>query len=306
MADQISAEHLSNYEQFRDILSVALIERFTAPSHKPKAKAKAKRRSKRQPPHETTHPPDDVTEPPSADDLADFTAYIATTTFLALPEDLQSLTYRRWADDASLQSKYTPLPLPRDRVSALLQSLDPSIPDSLAAYGLLPSSPDPSPGGGTATNNNNNTNGTTTTTTTTITTTSSTTSEASEVSEAAASLLAPVLSSYIEAQTTPPPPPASTRALASACEICGRDWINLSYHHLIPRMVHDKVVKRGWHHPDDLQNVAWLCGACHRFVHRFAPHEELARRFYTVERLLEAEEVRRFAAWVGRLRWKKR
>ncbi|KAI0449920.1 hypothetical protein F5B21DRAFT_26577 [Xylaria acuta] len=116
--------------------------------------------------------------------------------------------------------------------------------------------------------------------------------------------LAPVLTAFLQALSTRPPPPSSTRA--DACEICGRDWINLSYHHLIPRFVHAKAVKRGWHREVDLQNVAWLCGACHRFVHRFANHEELARRFYTVELLLEQEEVRRWAEWVGRLRWKGR
>ncbi|KAI1193647.1 hypothetical protein F5X97DRAFT_338714 [Nemania serpens] len=114
--------------------------------------------------------------------------------------------------------------------------------------------------------------------------------------------LAPVLTAFLTALSTAPPPPSSTRA--DACELCGRDWINLSYHHLIPRFVHAKAVKRGWHRECDLQSVAWLCGACHGFVHRFAGHEELARRFYSVERLLAEEEVRRWAAWVGRLRWK--
>ncbi|KAI0190666.1 hypothetical protein EV127DRAFT_469824 [Xylaria flabelliformis] len=116
--------------------------------------------------------------------------------------------------------------------------------------------------------------------------------------------LAPVLTAFLQALSTPPPPPSSMRA--DACEICGRDWINLTYHHLIPRFVHAKAVKRGWHREADLQNVAWLCGACHRFVHRFANHEELARKYYTVELLLEQDEVVRWAEWVGRLRWKGR
>ncbi|KAI0505418.1 hypothetical protein F5B22DRAFT_628102 [Xylaria bambusicola] len=116
--------------------------------------------------------------------------------------------------------------------------------------------------------------------------------------------LAPVLTAFLISLSTPPPAPSTTRA--EACEICGRDWINLSYHHLIPRFVHAKAVRRGWHRECDLQNVAWLCGACHHFVHRFAPHEELARRYYTVELLLAEDEVRRWADWVGRLRWKGR
>jgi hypothetical protein len=32
--------------------------------------------------------------------------------------------------------------------------------------------------------------------------------------------------------------------------------------------------------------------------------EELAREWYTVEGLLEREDVRAFAGWVGRVRWK--
>lgn len=68
--------------------------------------------------------------------------------------------------------------------------------------------------------------------------------------------------------------------------------------------MHAKVVKRGWHTEDQLENVAWLCRACHSFVHRVASNEELAREFYSVERLLGREDVVRFAGWAGRVRWK--
>jgi hypothetical protein len=116
--------------------------------------------------------------------------------------------------------------------------------------------------------------------------------------------LTPVLNAYLTALTTPPPPPSMTRNLATECEICSRSWIPLTYHHLIPKEVHAKVVKRGWHHENQLQNVAWICRACHSFVHRIASNEELAREWFTVERLLEREDVRDFASWVGRVRWK--
>jgi Zn-finger protein len=71
-------------------------------------------------------------------------------------------------------------------------------------------------------------------------------------------------------------------------------------------MVHDKAVKRGWHAKEQLGNVAWLCRACHSFVHGHFGHEELARELFTVEKLVEREEVRRWAGWVGRVRWKAR
>ena len=291
MSYEIPEEYSSNYEQFRDILSSALIDRITAPSSaKPKSKRRSKKPTTTATPtststSETAAPPDDHPEeerPSAADDLADFTSYIAAATFLSLPAELQSLTHRRWADSPSLQARYSPLPLGADRAAALLETLDPSVPDSLAAYGIIIITGGSSSGSGSG-------------------------SGSGSAQEAAAGFLEPVVSAYMAQATAAPPAAAASRSRrASACELCGRDWIGLSYHHLIPRMVHDKAVRRGWHRREDLQNVAWLCGACHRFVHQFAGHEELARRYYTVERLLEAEEVRRFAAWAARLRWKGR
>ncbi|KAL1962479.1 hypothetical protein VTN77DRAFT_9600 [Rasamsonia byssochlamydoides] len=116
--------------------------------------------------------------------------------------------------------------------------------------------------------------------------------------------LRPILSDYISSVTAGPPVWATTRT--NACEICDRDWIPLSYHHLIPREVHDKVLKRGWHEEWKLNSVAWLCRACHSFVHRMASNEELAREWYTVDRILQREDVQDWAKWVGRVRWKAR
>lgn len=112
----------------------------------------------------------------------------------------------------------------------------------------------------------------------------------------------PVLTDYITSVTAAPPAWASTRV--DACEICERDWIPLSYHHLIPREVHAKVLKRGWHEEWMLNSVAWLCRACHSFVHRMASNEELAREYYTIDQILERDDVQNWAKWVGRVRWK--
>lgn len=117
------------------------------------------------------------------------------------------------------------------------------------------------------------------------------------------SFMSPIISSYISAVTVPPPPWISTRT--SACEICERDWIPLTYHHLIPRGVHAKVLKRGWHEEQVLNSVAWLCRACHSFVHRMAPNEDLAREWYTIERICEREDVQKWSQWVSKVRWKK-
>lgn len=117
------------------------------------------------------------------------------------------------------------------------------------------------------------------------------------------SFIAPVLSAYVGAATTPPPKWSETRT--SACEICERDWVPLTYHHLIPKAVHARVLKRGWHDERQLNSVAWLCRACHSFVHRMASNEELAREWYTVDRICERDDVQKWAQWVRRVRWKK-
>lgn len=127
-----------------------------------------------------------------------------------------------------------------------------------------------------------------------------------EASQGVNEFLAPVLTAFVTALATPPPPPSATKDQADGCELCDRDWVPLTYHHLIPRFVHAKAVKRGWHREEDLQNVAWLCRACHTFVHNFASHEDLARHYYTVDLLLEQDEVVQFAKWAGKIRWKGR
>ncbi|KAJ4170505.1 hypothetical protein NW754_006643 [Fusarium falciforme] len=200
-----------------------------------------------------------------AEELSEFVDYLATEIFESLPEELQGLDYRVWRDSDRLRDQYS-LPLTKESLSVL--NLSPSIVETLTTYNLI--SPDPF--------------------------------VASNLPSSPEAFLLPILTSYITPLIEPPPATRNTRT--DACEICQRSYIPLSYHHLIPRFVHEKAVKRGWHRREDLQNVAWLCGACHRFVHHFKSHEELARDYYTVDLLLEEDEVQRWAAWVGRLRWK--
>lgn len=53
-------------------------------------------------------------------------------------------------------------------------------------------------------------------------------------------------------------PAVGKQTRLAECEICDRE-IPLTYHHLIPRSVHNKVLKRGWHPAERLNAVAWLC-----------------------------------------------
>lgn len=253
-----------NNDQFRDILSSALIEKI----QKPEKRRGNKQRKRNKPANTRTAAVSNGEAGPEADaeELSEFSEYIASMVFESLPPELQTLTHRIWADSPQLQEEYT-LPLTSNDISDKIRpTLDPEISESLITYGIL-------------------------------------TPPAEDIT----TFLAPILTTYLTTITTPPPPPSSTRSKTTECEICGRDWVPLTYHHLIPRLVHAKALKRGWvEREEDLQAVAWLCRACHSFVHNLAGHEELARSYFTVERLLAREEVRSFAAWVGRVRWKAR
>lgn len=116
--------------------------------------------------------------------------------------------------------------------------------------------------------------------------------------------ITPVLESYITSVTAPPPIWSATRT--DFCELCEREWIPTTYHHLIPRSMHAKVIKRGWHPEEKLNSVAWLCRACHSFVHHIESNEELAKNWYTMDLLRGRDDVKGWVKWIGRVRWKKR
>ncbi|KAI0707434.1 hypothetical protein C8T65DRAFT_531752, partial [Cerioporus squamosus] len=122
----------------------------------------------------------------------------------------------------------------------------------------------------------------------------------SDVDEAAVAFLRKVLRDYVAEACAPPPVWSKTRT--TECEICERA-VPLTYHHLIPREVHDKARKKKWHPEAMLNSVAWLCRPCHTAVHQVASNEVLAREFYTVEMLLAREDIQRWRKYAAKQRW---
>jgi len=120
-----------------------------------------------------------------------------------------------------------------------------------------------------------------------------------------ARVLEPVFNSYVDAVTTAPSEYQHTQR-GTECEICERDQLPLTYHHLIPKQMHEKAVKRGWVKDWEVLKVAWLCRACHNFVHQIASNEVLARELNSIELLMEREDVQSWSAWIGKIRWKKK
>ncbi|EJD52758.1 hypothetical protein AURDEDRAFT_55402 [Auricularia subglabra TFB-10046 SS5] len=179
------------------------------------------------------------------DELDDFTSYLASEAWTALPASVR---------DASYEHPSPPFELHDAPVA---------FSDSLVAYGVVPDAED------------------------------------------ALRLLRAAVDAFVEQASSPPAIGKQTRAGVDGCEVCTRD-MPLTYHHLIPRSVHSKVLKRGWHPAERLNAVAWLCRSCHSTVHRVASNEDLARNFYTVDLLIEREDIQRWRAWASRQRYGKR
>ncbi|EIN04159.1 hypothetical protein PUNSTDRAFT_116630 [Punctularia strigosozonata HHB-11173 SS5] len=179
----------------------------------------------------------------TADELDDFTSYLAQETWFDLPESIRNASY----------DNRNSIP---DQDTLRLDS--PAFADTLTSYGLVPDAND------------------------------------------AAELLRKVLEDYIKEQTSPLPPWSATRT--TACEICERD-VPLTYHHLIPRSTHVKVIKKKWHPESMLNSVAWLCRPCHSAVHHVAPNETLAREYHTVDLLLQREDIQKWRNYAAKQRW---
>jgi hypothetical protein len=80
--------------------------------------------------------------------------------------------------------------------------------------------------------------------------------ELSSDTDDALKFLRRTIENYIAQVSAPPPPWKSTRT--ETCELCERA-VPLTYHHLIPRSTHSKVLKSKWHPEWVLNSVAWLC-----------------------------------------------
>ena len=86
--------------------------------------------------------------------------------------------------------------------------------------------------------------------------------------------------------------------MTGTCELCGREGRELTAHHLIPRMRHNKKVRR--EQGKGRNKTADICSPCHRQVHHLFTEKELERSYYTIELLLASPEVAAWVEWVGK------
>lgn len=202
-----------NSNILRDCFSAELLKRTATPSSKP-SKRQSTKSNKKRPSYTVSTIQEPVTELQDAEDLADFIE-VYLPSLVPIQHDLIP-AYTAKPKQYLSTELYSSLPLHLQTLShetsqpnpppveALLPTLPPSLTESLTAYSLLPAS------------------------------------------TSAQNLLSAVLTGYIAAATAAPSIGlvGKVQAQVKGCEICKRDWIPLTGHHLIPRSVHAKVLKR--------------------------------------------------------------
>ncbi len=90
----------------------------------------------------------------------------------------------------------------------------------------------------------------------------------------------------------------------NTCSLCKRE-VELSFHHLVPKKMHDKrwVVQK--HADKELIHYGiWVCEDCHKKIHRLFDHQTLAEHYFTKDTLLQHEKLRKFVNWVSKQRKK--
>lgn len=83
-----------------------------------------------------------------------------------------------------------------------------------------------------------------------------------------------------------------------ACVLCQREQ-KLTRHHLIPRMVHDRYLKKGFSRMV-LNTTVDVCRGCHNVVHASADEPTLAARYFSIELLLTLEPIQKWIQFAGK------
>lgn len=83
---------------------------------------------------------------------------------------------------------------------------------------------------------------------------------------------------------------------AGACQLCERT-MPLTDHHLFPRQIQKKYLKRGLMQGDDRTRVLRCCRQCHNTIHKLFDHDELATSLNNREALLQDERIQKWVTY---------
>ena len=78
------------------------------------------------------------------------------------------------------------------------------------------------------------------------------------------------------------------------CELCTRNNLKLTFHHLIPKKMHKKKYVLKIHPNKDFNKYGIVvCVACHKTIHNCISHKDLALRYFTITDLLSHSEIKK-------------
>ena len=83
------------------------------------------------------------------------------------------------------------------------------------------------------------------------------------------------------------------------CVLCERH-MPLTWHHLYPRDVHKKFLKRGLMTEQDRLCGISICRQCHNTIHRSFDNETLAGRLHSVESLLQEDCMQKWVSYASK------
>ena len=78
-----------------------------------------------------------------------------------------------------------------------------------------------------------------------------------------------------------------TKAGRGRCELCLRDDVDRTVHHLTPREFGGGP-----------EHTSKLCIPCHKQIHALYPNSELAIRLNTIEKLQDDPEMKKYLKWI--------
>lgn len=83
------------------------------------------------------------------------------------------------------------------------------------------------------------------------------------------------------------------------CPLCGR-WIQLTFHHLIPKKLHRRTRFKKNYSKTELNQGVWVCRLCHDGIHDRYDEMALAKQLATWESLKTDPQIQRHAEWVAK------
>lgn len=91
------------------------------------------------------------------------------------------------------------------------------------------------------------------------------------------------------------------------CTLCKREIGELTFHHLIPRKMHDKKYIKKMHPQLDFKSHGiYVCKPCHQSIHLYISHRELASYYYSVDKLLQHKVLQKFISFNSKQRKNKK